>query len=97
MKTRLITILFLGLALATPAAATRTKVDKHAKLIACYKKDFVAATYNVSYVKVKAAVRKYVQRNGRIELLEYPPVYREDKTLKKEAHYLMRQISCNKK
>lgn len=89
MKTRLITTAILTLACATPALAA----DK-AKLIACFKKDFVEATYNVTYVKVKEAERKYVHRNGRIELLEYPPVYREDKTLKKEAHYLMREIPC---
>jgi hypothetical protein len=94
MKPRLRSIAILSLAVASPEAAKQVKVDKNAKLIACFKKDFVEATYDVKYTMVKPAERKYVQRNGRIELLEYPPVYREDKTLKKEAHYLMREIPC---
>lgn len=65
------------------------------KLIACYKMDKVPAQYEITKVLVTAAHRKYYNRNGRIELVEFPAVYRENKRLIKEAHEVMREISCN--
>lgn len=82
--------------LALTLAATSAKAgEERARLVACYKKDYVEATYDIRHELLKPPVRKYVKRNNRIELLEYPPVYREIKTLKKEAHYVMREIPCD--
>lgn len=83
--------LFLALSLAATGAKSE---DAHAKRIACYKKDFVPATYNTRQELVTPATRKYVRRGQLIELWEYPPVYREIRTLKKDAHYVMREVAC---
>jgi hypothetical protein len=48
----------------------------------------------VTKTKIKDAERKYVKRNGRYELLEYPAIFREDKKLIKEEYYVMQQIVC---
>lgn len=85
----------IGLLSASGASAA-TVNDKHAKRIACYKQVMVPATYSVKKVKIKDSYRQYVKRtNGRIDLMEYPPVYREEKTVKEEAHIVMRQIVCD--
>ena len=54
------------------------------------------AKYSVKKVRVKEAERKYVRRDGLVLLLEYPAVYREDKTLVEPAHVLMREVKCKK-
>lgn len=65
------------------------------KLIGCYQRVLVPAQYDVTKTLIKKKERKYVKRNGRIELLEYPAVYREEKTLVKNEYYVMQEISCD--
>lgn len=81
------------LALAGPGMAKT--VERHERLIACYKQVKVPAKYKVSKVLIKAAERKYIKRNGRIELVEYPAIYREDREKISDEHLLMQQIPCN--
>ncbi|MET4103063.1 hypothetical protein ABIE58_002500 [Roseovarius sp. MBR-78] len=64
------------------------------KLIACYQRVLVPAQYDVKKILVKEPERKYIKRNGRIELLEYAAIYREEKTLVKDEYYVMQEISC---
>lgn len=51
--------------------------------------------YHMTKTKIKDAERKYVRRNGRYELLEYPAVYEEHKTLINGEYDVMREISCD--
>ncbi|MCZ0810991.1 MAG: hypothetical protein ACQEVT_11695 [Pseudomonadota bacterium] len=84
-------VLFLTCALM--AAGTAHAQDP--KLIGCFQKVHVPAQYDVKKIKIKDAERKYVKRNGRIELIEYAPVFREEKTLLKEAYEVMQEIPCD--
>ena len=69
----------------------------NARVVACFKEVNVPAKYSVKKVRVKEAERKYVRRDGLVLLLEYPAVYREDKTLVEPAHVLMREVKCRNK
>lgn len=79
----------LAIVLATGAAA-----EGEPRLIACYQKVTKPAQYSVKKVLIKKPERKYLKRNGRIELVEYPAVYREDRTLLREEHIVMQEIPC---
>jgi len=65
------------------------------RLLGCYQRVLVPAQYEVTKTKIKAAERKYVKRNNRYELLEYPAVYEEHKKLIKNEYYVMQEIACN--
>jgi len=84
-------VLFLTCALMTGGAAHA----QDPKLIGCFQQVHVPAQYEVTKVKIKEAERKYIRRNGRIELIEYAPVYREDKKLIREAYQVMQEIPCD--
>jgi|TARA_B110000977_G_scaffold41445_1_gene55794 hypothetical protein len=50
----------------------------------------------VKRLKIKDEYSQYIKRtNGRIDLMEFPAVYCEDKTKVAEAHTVMREIVCN--
>jgi len=80
--------------LAAPGAQAQGESQRE-RLVACYNQVKVPAKYSVNKVKIKDAERKYIRRNGRIELVEYPAVYREDKTLVEPAHVVMQEIPCD--
>jgi hypothetical protein len=80
--------------LMTGALATSAHAEGP-RLLGCYKKVLVPAEYHVTKTKIKDAERKYVKRNGRYELLEYPAVYQEHKKLIKGEYYVMREVSCD--
>jgi len=84
----------LGAALAL-VAATASAQDGQPRRLGCYQRVLVPAQYDVTKTKIKDAERKYVKRNGRFELLEYPAVYEEHKTLIKGEYYVMREIACD--
>ncbi|MDB4196833.1 hypothetical protein N9777_00890 [Ascidiaceihabitans sp.] len=47
-------------------------------------------------VKIKDEYRQYIKRTKSwIDLMDFPAVYREDKTKVAEAHTVMREIVCN--
>ena len=77
-------------------AAVPAHSGDNARILACYKEVDMPAKYSVKKVLAKEAERKYVRRNGLVLLLEYPAVYREDKTLVERAHVLMREVHCKK-
>ncbi|WP_101066322.1 hypothetical protein [Roseovarius salinarum] len=87
-------ILTAGACAAAAPAAAETQQGK-ARLIACYQRVVVPAQYEETKVKIKEPVRKYIKRNGRIELVEYPAIYRVDRKLVKEEHVEMQEIPCN--
>jgi hypothetical protein len=91
------TLLLAGLALAlSPAALANGRPDDpNARLVACYDEVTVPAKYHVEKVLVEPAKRKYVRKGGRVELWEYPAVYREKKTLIEESYVLMKQVPCD--
>ena len=82
----------IGACLAFAASAAQAEGPK---LIGCYQKALVPAQYHVTKTKIKDAERKYVKRNGRYELLEYPAIYEEHKTLIKAEYYVMQEIACD--
>ena len=86
----------LIIALVVPFVPTAAHADENAKPIGCFREFHEPAKYNVTRKKVKDSYRKYIKRtNGRIDLMEYPPVYEEIKTLVEEAHIVMRQVKCD--
>ena len=89
MKKTLISAVAATLVFAAPAMAWEGKT------VACYNKHLVGAKYSATKVLVKAGKSQYEHRNGRIELVSYPPVYRQVATLKSGAHYVMRQVACH--
>lgn len=87
---------FMGLAAILLASTVATSAQAEGpRLLGCYKKVLVPAQYHVTKSLVKKAERKYVKRNNRYELLEYPAVYQEHKKLIKGEYYVMREVSCN--
>jgi hypothetical protein len=90
MNVKYLSLAALVTAVALPAVADEGKP----RLLGCYQKVLVPAEYHVTKTKIKDAERKYVKRNGRYELLEYPAIFREDKKLIKEEYYVMQQIVC---
>ncbi|MCZ7675916.1 MAG: hypothetical protein M5U35_08645 [Roseovarius sp.] len=86
--------LMTGACLALVAATAQAENAKP-RLLGCYKRVLMPAEYNVTKTKIKDAERKYVKRNGRYELLEYPAVFEEHKTLIKGEYYVMQEIPCN--
>ena len=86
--------ILMGLCLAAIGTAAQASEGKP-RLLGCYKKVLVPAEYHVTKTKIKEAERKYVKRNGRYELLEYPAIYEEHRTLIKGEYYVMREIACN--
>ena len=87
--------LIMAATAAEAGSQTKAKVDKNARLIACYKEVTVPAKYHVKKILIKGPERQYWRRNGRVELVEYPAVYKEEKTLIKPEHVVMQQISCD--
>lgn len=65
------------------------------KTAACYEKKFYDTQYKVSHEMVKPSKQQYEHRNGRIELVVYPPVYREIRTQTFPAHYVMVPVACH--
>lgn len=89
MKKTLISAAVAAVAFAAPAMAWEGKT------VACYDKVMVPATYTYTKHLVKGGKKQYEHRHGRIELISYPPVYRQVATLKTGAHYVMREVSCH--
>jgi hypothetical protein len=46
-------------------------------------------------MSVKEPSCKYLRRDGLVLLLEYPAVYRDDKTLVEAVHIGMREVVCS--
>lgn len=88
-------LIIVGLAVSGLYAAP-VFADENATRIGCFQQVEVPATYSVKRVEIKKSHRKYIKRtNGRIDLMEYPAVYREDKTLVAKAHTVMREVKCS--
>jgi len=90
MNKKCLILAALATCVAMPAYASEGKP----RLLGCYQRVLVPAEYDVKKTKIKDAVRKYVKRNGRYELLEYPAVYQEHKTLIRGEYYVMQEIQC---
>lgn len=91
MKHFLAPIAAIAVLVGTPAMADETR----AKRVGCFQEVKVPAQYTVKRVLIKDSYRQYIKRsNGRIDLMEYPAVYREDKTQVAEAHTVMREVVC---
>jgi hypothetical protein len=89
MNKALVSAVVAAIAFAAPAMAWEGKT------VACYDKHLVPAKYSATKVLVKAGKSQYEHRNGRIELVSYPPVYRQVATLKTGSHYVMKQVKCH--
>lgn len=89
MKKTLFSAVVAAVAFAAPAMAWEGAT------VACYDKVLVPAKYEYSKTLVKAGKKQYEHRNHRIELVAYPPVYKQNKTLVAGSHYVMREISCH--
>lgn len=83
------------LSTAVPAAAQQGINDPNAIRIGCYRQVQVPAKYSVKKILVKDSYRQYIKRtNGRIDLMEYPPVYREERKMIAPAETVMREVRC---
>lgn len=95
-----VVLLSIVVAAATSTAAlaqTYVKVgDDNARLLACFEEVVVPAKYNVKKILVTPAKQQYIKRlSGRIELVEIPAVYREERTLVSPEATELREIACN--
>lgn len=71
---------------------------KPARLLACFEEVMMPAKVLVEHVLVTPEKRQYVKRrNGTVELVEYPAVYRQERTLLEPSYVELRQIPCKKK
>ena len=78
------------------AAPESAAYDSRASRVGFYQKVKVLAQYSEKRVKIKNEYRQYIKgTNGRIDLIEFPAVHREDKTKVAKAHTVMREIGCN--
>jgi len=94
---KLIAASVLAFGVAIPAAEASQKkgvLDPNARILACYKEVKVPAKYSVKKVLIKKAEKKYLRKGGLVYLVEYPAIYREDKTLVEPEHILMREVKC---
>lgn len=89
MKKTLFSAAIAAIAFAAPAMAWEGKT------VACYDKALIGAKYTSTKVLVKGAKQQYEHRNGRIEEVHYPAVYKEVRTKVADAHYVMRPVSCD--
>lgn len=86
--------------LACPAWAEFNQLDPNGeryKLLNCFRKVLVPAQYHVSKKLVKPKERRYVKRNGIIELREYPAVYQEIRRKVKDEYFVMQEVHCIRK
>lgn len=65
------------------------------RLLGCFQRVVVPAEYHVTKTLIKKEERKYVKRNGRYELLEYPAIYKENKRLIRAEYHKMQEIPCD--
>jgi hypothetical protein len=84
-------------AISFVVAASVSAVDESRPTrVGYYQEVKVPAQYSVKRVKIKDEYRQNIKRtNGRIDLMEFPAVYREDKTKVAEVHTVMREIVCS--
>jgi len=80
------------------AVADEVLVDvngQQARLIACFEDVMMPAKVLVEHVLITPEKRQYVKRrNGTVELVEYPAVYRQKRTLLEPAYRELREIPC---
>jgi hypothetical protein len=82
-------------ATAVPVAAQQGINDPNATRIGCYRQVQIPAKYSVKKILIKESYRQYIKRaNGRIDLMEYPPVYREEKKMVAPPETVMREVTC---
>ncbi|WP_372885909.1 hypothetical protein [Shimia sp.] len=87
MKLSLITAaVFIGI--AAPAAAWEGKV------VACYDKVWVPASYKTHKVLHSKGYTKWEHRGDQLAEVYYAPMYIEKKTLVMEGHYVKRKAPC---
>lgn len=69
-----------------------------ARQVACYEDVMMPAKVLVEHELVTPERRQYVKRrNGIVELVEYPAVYREKRTMLEAPYRELRQVPCKKK
>lgn len=90
MKKTLFSAAVAAIAFAAPAMAWEGET------VACFDKHLVPAKYSSTKVLVKGEKKQYEHRNGRIELVRYPAVYKEVRTKTSDSHYVMTQVMCKK-
>ncbi len=88
MNKTLMALTLAAVSIGAPAAAWEGRTA------ACFEKKYYDAQYTVRHELVKPQKQQYEHRNGRIELIVYPPVFREIRTQTFPAHYVMEPISC---
>ena len=77
------------------APGTEFPIAWEGETVACYDKHLVPAKYSSTKVLVKGEKQQYEHRNGHIELVRYPAVYKEVRTKTADSHYVMVKIKCH--
>lgn len=88
MKKTLFSAAIAAVAFAAPAMAWEGQT------VACYGKHLEPAKYTYTKHMIKGEKKQYEHRNGRIELVKYPAVYKQKATKVSDAHYVMVQVPC---
>ncbi|EAQ11538.1 hypothetical protein BD830_10516 [Maritimibacter alkaliphilus HTCC2654] len=97
MRRAILTLFFVAAAGSASAEERYINIgNDRVKLLACFNEVMVPAKYSVKKVLMEPARQAYVKRStGRVELVEYPAVYREERTLLEASYKLMKPIPCN--
>lgn len=62
--------------------------------IACYEKVRMSAKLKVWKTLVKPAKQQYEERNGQMQLVHYPAVYKEHRQVLEPEYILLRERPC---
>ncbi len=86
----------IGTAVSAPVIAHEASgiLAAPGRTVACYKSINVPPKTKVTRIKIKDHRLQYEKRNGRIELVDYPPVFKEIETVIEAEHILLRPIPC---
>lgn len=89
------TSLSMALGLVVCMTTAQAQSGHSPRVLECYKRVTVPAQYSTKKVLIRKAQQKYLQKGDILQLVEYPAIYREDKTLVKPEHQLLQKISCS--
>lgn len=65
------------------------------RTVACYNPVNVPPKVRIKRIKIQDHRLQYEKRNGRIELVDYPPVFKEIEEVIEPEHVLLKPIPCN--
>ncbi len=85
---------FFAAAVVAFAAIGAPALAWEGQIVACYDKDLVGPKYSYSKTLIKPAKTQWEHRHGQLVEVYYPAVYKENRHLVQEQHYVVRKGAC---